>query len=180
MGILTGIAPAYLDPRCPRWTSLSAHNLMAFPPTEFYWSFKPCKPGCIRICDFPYLESLESLIKQASEGSVAAEHTSKCWQCEKRSVHRIPANSRFCDHMRDMVVKKPTKKMDAPSSSHFQNRANSHVPFPKFCRLRVPPTEIAEIKELSWGKRVNKDPINKDGLVLYNFALTPTTKLGTH
>ena len=58
-----------------------------------YWSFKPCKPGCIRICDFPYLESLESLIKQASEGSVAAEHTSKCWQCEKRSVHRIPANS---------------------------------------------------------------------------------------
>ena len=82
--------------------------------------------------------------------------------------------------MRDMVVKKPTKKMDAPSSSHFQNRANSHVPFQNSVDWESHRPKFAEIKELSWGKRVNKDPINKDGLVLYNFALTPTTKLGTH
>ena len=97
MGILTGIAPAHLDPIevniiVTGWRDCTAHNLVAFP-----------------------------LIKQASVGSVAAEHTWTCWQCKKRSVHTIQANSRFAisDDMPDMAVKEPTKKMDALSSSHF-------------------------------------------------------------
>lgn len=75
MGIPTGIAPAYLDPICLRWTSLSAHNLMLFLQNSIEVS--SLSTPIALICDFPSLEPLESLIKQASEGSVAAEHTWK-------------------------------------------------------------------------------------------------------